>query len=372
MAIDKIDRVVLSKSVKNELDSKATKTELNNVKTDLENQINAVVSNMDWKESVATYEDLLSTYPSPEDGWTVNVNDTDITYRYDGEKWIPISANSIPLASETVDGKMSKEDKIKLNTIQEGAQVNPTASEILEALKTVDTDDSGLNANTLQGKTADEFSLVGHNHDGRYYTETEINTLLNGKSNVGHKHDDSYASKNSEHAHENKDVLDKITASGDKANYDLSEFVTHDELESAGMGDMTKGTYDSNNDGIVNQADKADKLTTARTITLEGDASGSVDFDGESDVTLTVTVNDDSHKHTIANIDGLQSVLNDKSDINHTHPYAPSSHTHDDRYFTESEINTKLASKVDGSIKISVGTSAPSSPKSGDIWIDLS
>lgn len=29
-------------------------------------------------------------------------------------------------------------------------------------------------------------------HDGRYYTESEVNTLLNGKSNTGHYHDDRY------------------------------------------------------------------------------------------------------------------------------------------------------------------------------------
>ena len=54
----------------------------------------------------------------------------------------------------------------------------------------------------------------------------------------------------------------------------------------------------------------ASKLATARTITLSGDASGSVSFDGSANVTLTATVKDDSHNHTIANVDGLQSRLN--------------------------------------------------------------
>ena len=31
-----------------------------------------------------------------------------------------------------------------------------------------------------------------HTHDDRYYTETEVNNLLNGKSNNGHTHDDRY------------------------------------------------------------------------------------------------------------------------------------------------------------------------------------
>ncbi len=56
----------------------------------------------------------------------------------------------------------------------------------------------------------------------------------------------------------------------------------------------------------------ADALATARTITLGGDASGSVSFDGSGNVTLTVTVKDDSHAHTIANIDDLQDALDAK------------------------------------------------------------
>ncbi len=44
---------------------------------------------------------------------------------------------------------------------------------------------------------------------------------------------------------------------------------------------------------------EADKLSTARTITLSGDVSGSVSFDGSKDVTITTTVADDSHNHTI-------------------------------------------------------------------------
>lgn len=36
------------------------------------------------------------------------------------------------------------------------------------------------------------FPVEAHNHDDRYYTETEINAKLDGKSNTGHTHDDRY------------------------------------------------------------------------------------------------------------------------------------------------------------------------------------
>ena len=87
-------------------------------KAEIDNKISQVISDIDWKESVATYADIAKTYPSPQDGWTVNVKDTDITYRWDGSKWIEISANAIPLATSSVDGKMSKTDKSFLDTVK--------------------------------------------------------------------------------------------------------------------------------------------------------------------------------------------------------------------------------------------------------------
>ena len=38
-------------------------------------------------------------------------------------------------------------------------------------------------------------SYDGHNHDDRYYTESEINSLLSGKADWGHNHDDRYYTK---------------------------------------------------------------------------------------------------------------------------------------------------------------------------------
>ena len=84
-------------------------------------KINAVKSELDWKETVDSVGALSTTYPNPQKGWTVNVASDNTTYRYDGKSWVAISANSIPLASGNVDGKMSKEDKTKLDGIEAGA-----------------------------------------------------------------------------------------------------------------------------------------------------------------------------------------------------------------------------------------------------------
>jgi hypothetical protein len=64
--------------------------------------------------------------------------------------------------------------------------------------------------------------------------------------------------------------------------------------------------------GAITTVQNANQWSTARTITLGGDLSGSVSVDGSANVTLTATIADDSHNHTIANIDGLQAELDGK------------------------------------------------------------
>lgn len=86
---------------------------------EIDNKFSALETNIDWKEAVDTYDDISTAYPNPEDGWTVNVKDTDYTYRYNGTEWVPISANAIPKATNSVDGLMSKEDYTKVQNLSE-------------------------------------------------------------------------------------------------------------------------------------------------------------------------------------------------------------------------------------------------------------
>ena len=66
---------------------------------------------------------------------------------------------------------------------------------------------------------------------------------------------------------------------------------------------------------VTGNAGTATKLQTARTISLTGDVTGSASFDGSGDVSLTTVVADDSHNHTIDNIDNLQTTLNNKAPL---------------------------------------------------------
>lgn len=74
------------------------------------------------------------------------------------------------------------------------------------------------------------------------------------------------------------------------------------------------GVNTSGNQSTTGNAATSSQWASARTITLAGDLSGSVSIRGDANVTLTAAVADDSHNHTISNVDGLQTALDNKVD----------------------------------------------------------
>ena len=64
-------------------------------------------------------------------------------------------------------------------------------------------------------------------------------------------------------------------------------------------GIVTSPTFSG---ALSGNASTATKLFTARAITLSGDVTGTINFDGSSDVSITSTVVDNSHSHTSVNI----------------------------------------------------------------------
>ena len=85
--------------------------------------ISAITTGIDWKEAVPTYADIATTYPNPQDGWTVTTLDDDHTYRYTGTEWVDMFS-LITLATTQKDGLMSSSDFTKLAGIE--AQANKT------------------------------------------------------------------------------------------------------------------------------------------------------------------------------------------------------------------------------------------------------
>ena len=342
-------------------------------KNEVDNKLSALETKIDWKESVETYDDIETTYPSPEDGWTVNVNDTDITYRYDGTSWIAISANSIPLATSSVDGKMSKTDKAKLDGIASGANnyVHPAYTSRTSGLYKVTVDSTGHVSNATAVAKSDITALGIPAQDTTYNDATTSasglmsatdKTKLNGVATGAEVNQNAYSNvkvgTTTIAADSKTDTLEivagsNITITPDETSDKITIAATNSTYGAAGSslglvksgGDVTisEGVITvnddshahtiSNVDGLQSALDEkssiththnyagsssaggaansANKLATARTITLSGDASGSVSFDGSGNVTLPVAIVDDSHNHIISNIDGLQDALDD-------------------------------------------------------------
>lgn len=74
-----------------------------------------------YQPYVQTQADIAKKYPNPQIGWTVQVYDSGVRYRWNGMDWVPIDAlgGNIPNATESYDGLMSKEHFIKVEDISE-------------------------------------------------------------------------------------------------------------------------------------------------------------------------------------------------------------------------------------------------------------
>jgi len=131
-----------------------------------------------------------------------------------------------------------------------------------------------------------------------------------------------------------------LTTNGTVASWDALATVANSGAYSDLSGTPTNVSTFTNDSGYI---------TGNQTITLSGDATGS------GTTSITVTVADDSHNHIISNVDGLQDALDAKQaaatalttstsfsgDVTGTYnsiAVTNDSHTHDTRYYTETEV----------------------------------
>ncbi len=77
-------------------------------------------------------------------------------------------------------------------------------------------------------------------------------------------------------------------------------------------GTNTWPTFNQNTTG------SAATLTTARNISLTGDVAGSTSFNGGSNVSITATVADDSHSHSISTLTDQSRLFNNMGDVHST------------------------------------------------------
>ena len=183
-------------------DDTYTKSETDGKVSTLETKLTEKIDSLEkarvWKPSVETFDKIAETYPEPQDTWCVIAKDTNIMWMYDAEqsKWIDLGHSVIhDNATQEKDGLMSKEDKAKLDGMEQAiatakqeaiadAQAKDTALEakITEAYKAEDTKlDGKITAMDAAYKQADtairgEFAAADAVIDGKVTALTETHT----------------------------------------------------------------------------------------------------------------------------------------------------------------------------------------------------
>ena len=234
------------------------------------------------------------------DGSSVNVTDSNTIYNN---------------ATASAAGLMSAADKSKLDSVATGA--NKTV---------VDASFVANSTNPVQSKV--------------------VKSALDGKSNTGHKHVKA-------------DITDFPTS---MPASDVSAWAKAATKPSYSKAEVGLGNVDNTADAnkSVKYATSAGSASTATTVVNGGVASADVarhvwlsDSSNE-----TARVSDDNFKYNpcgnllTTNISGNAATASSVAWGNVSgkpSAFTPASHTHDDRYYTESEINTKLNAKANSS-----------------------
>ena len=225
---------------------------------------------------------------------------------------------------------------------------------------------SSVTWGNVSGKPS-AFTPASHTHDDRYYTESEINSKLSGKANSSHTHTKSQIT----------DFPSSMPASDVYAWAKASSKPSYSKAE-VGLSKVDN-TADANKS--VKYATSAGSASTATTVVNRGAASGDVArhvWFSDSSVE-TARVSDDNFKYNpngnllTTNISGNAATASSVTWGNVSgkpSAFTPASHTHDDRYYTESEINSKLSGKANSShthTKSQI-TDFPSSMPASDVY----
>lgn len=218
-----------------------------------------------------------------------------------------------------------------------GGAANSVKSSLV--IKICNGSDEGDNMFTFDGSEEKVLNLTPakldaaesmHNHDDRYYTETEVDSKLSGKSDTSHSHADATTTASGMMSAADKTKLDGVETGANKTVVDSA-------LSSTSTNPVQNKAIQSALSG---------KSDTSHTHTLTA---------------LGAAASDHTHDDRYYTETEVDTKLASKSDTSHTHTLtalgaAASDHSHDDRYYTETEMDTKLSGKSDTSHSHSVAT----------------
>ncbi len=218
------------------------------------------------------------------------------------------------VADDTARFKLTKSDIQNGDTVKVGTDANAKMYFVIDDTKL--SSEAGYTIYTAGSATSVPWSGVtgkpstfapsAHTHDDRYYTESEINSKLNGKSNTGHTHDDRYYTES--------EMNTKLAGKSDTSHsHDLSTMINT----------LVEGTSTPTDDDYY-IAQYAGGGTSTTTYTRRLHSAFWSYIKGKADYVYQAKGNyaASSHTHTIAQISNLQTILDSKAAASHTHTIA--------------------------------------------------
>lgn len=199
--------------------------------------------------------------------------------------------------------------------------------------------------------TKAEITDFAHTHDDRYYTETEIDSKLNGKSNTGHTHDDRYYTES--------EINTKLAGKSDTSHSHTTHLTTG-IATGADLNTITTAGWYKCPASVTAAGLKhcPTQIAFAMEVLLNAGVTQKL-YEYDSSVPKVYIRNfydsawgEWKRVYTTANKPTLSELGAAAASHSHTKSQITDfAHTHDDRYYTESEIDTKLSGKAASSHK---------------------
>ena len=236
-------------------------------------------------------------------------------------------------------------------TYKSGWNVEISKSGAPNVSETISNTHVGYNAVTSWDKIQNKpssFTPASHTHDDRYYTETEMNAKLDGKANTYHTHysistiADNRNTNSTPNDYKNTFIFQGLKDNS-KINSPSSDTYSY-LLGLRGWSDSSGGNSHElafNNTGVYWRNGGTTSWNSWHRIYTDNyhpiaDVANSVDWSKVQNKPATYAPAAHTHDDRYYTEAEINNKLDGKSNTGHTH---------DDRYYTESEINTKLDGK---------------------------